>query len=245
VYGREGNDILFGGDGHDRLNGGAGNDYIYGDEGHDVLVGGAGQDYINGGTGNNTMIGGAGDDYITGGGVLFGSSGNDTLVGGSGADSLLGGHGQDDLKGGAGGDIFALRDLYGDNRSWDNNDSLSVSNAFGQSPVVTGQADVIKDWNAVEGDRFLNVSHHDQSRGGYAEFGANVNSIEEAANYANRMYDEGRMTATTGNVFIYNSQTDTGYFLQDWDGDAGHTFETGAILLNSGQATDMSAENLY
>jgi hypothetical protein len=38
-----------------------------------------------------------------------------------------------------------------------------------------------------------------------------VNIVEEAAVYANRMHDEGRISDWTGKVFIYNSATDTGY----------------------------------
>jgi Ca2+-binding RTX toxin-like protein len=249
AYGGDGNDTLIGGEGYDRLYAGNGHDSIYGGASYDDIYGGAGNDYIDGGTGVDYIIAGAGNDYVRGGGTIFGGSGNDYLVGSSGTDLMSGGQGQDYLTGGASRDIFQLADRVGDDTTRESFQYLSSN--LGQSWAVNGYADVIVDFNASEGDQFTNVGYVYDSNGqgtdrrGYAEFGANVNSIEEAANYANRMYDEGRMTGNTGNVFIYNSATDTGYFVQDWDADAGHTFETGAILLNAGQADDMSSASLF
>ncbi len=58
---------LYGGDGNDRLKGGAGNN---------VLLGGAGNDSLNGGKGRNLLIGGAGSDQLTAG------PGDDIMIGG-------------------------------------------------------------------------------------------------------------------------------------------------------------------
>ena len=52
------------------------------------------------------------------------------------------------------------------------------------------------------------------------------------------------MGADVANVFIYNSATDTGYFLQDVFTNASHLFETGATLVGAGSASDFDAANL-
>jgi uncharacterized protein YegL len=81
--------------------------------------------------GNDTLLGGAGND------ILFGSGGNDVLDGGKGHDILLGGTGNDTLIGGQGNDIL-IGGSGADTFIWKSGD--------------TGN-DVIKDFNASEGDR--------------------------------------------------------------------------------------------
>lgn len=81
--------------------------------------------------GNDTLLGGAGNDILFGSGgkdLLDGGKGNDILLGGTGNDTLIGGQGNDILIGGSGADTFV----------WKAGD--------------TGN-DVIKDFNANEGDR--------------------------------------------------------------------------------------------
>ncbi|MEF9677916.1 Ig-like domain-containing protein [Pectobacterium aroidearum] len=81
--------------------------------------------------GNDILNGGAGND------ILFGQGGNDTLIGGEGNDLLYGGAGDDILIGGPGGDTLiggAGADIF----KWQAGD---IGN------------DVIKDFNAKEGDR--------------------------------------------------------------------------------------------
>ena len=81
--------------------------------------------------GNDILNGGAGDD------ILFGQGGNDTLYGGAGNDLLYGGSGDDILIGGAGGDTL-IGGAGADTFKWQAGD---IGN------------DVIKDFNAKEGDR--------------------------------------------------------------------------------------------
>ncbi|MGF6093103.1 beta strand repeat-containing protein, partial [Pseudomonas sp. 18173] len=81
--------------------------------------------------GNDTLLGGAGND------ILFGSGGSDNLDGGKGNDILLGGTGNDTLMGGQGNDIL-IGGSGGDTFVWKAGDTGS---------------DVIKDFNASEGDR--------------------------------------------------------------------------------------------
>jgi len=69
--GTNGDDIIYGTDGPDLINGGNGNDTIYG---------GDGDDCIRGGNGNDTIYGEGGDDNI------HGDHGNDLMYGGPGYD---------------------------------------------------------------------------------------------------------------------------------------------------------------
>ena len=67
IYGGEGNDRVTGGFGNDVIFGEGGDDILWGDDGKDVLMGGAGIDVIFGGTGEDIIIGGTGDDILDGG----------------------------------------------------------------------------------------------------------------------------------------------------------------------------------
>jgi len=59
VFGGNGDDKISGGTGNDALFGGAGDDDIKGGRGADILVGGTGKDKIKGGDGNDLLIGGS------------------------------------------------------------------------------------------------------------------------------------------------------------------------------------------
>ncbi|NBD16241.1 MAG: hypothetical protein GVY04_08850 [Cyanobacteria bacterium] len=111
VFGKEGNDLLVGGDGKDIFSGGLGNDFLAdgnGDDlvkgnegndfffnlesrGNDILLGGAGNDFFRAGNGNNLIDGGAGND------LLIGNTGKDLIIGGSGINISFGGGGKDDF----------------------------------------------------------------------------------------------------------------------------------------------------
>jgi Ca2+-binding RTX toxin-like protein len=124
LYGEAGADTLFGNDGRDRLDGGAGNDDLFGDEGRDRLIGRAGNDRLFGGPDDDVSIGGAGNDFIqddtgddrlagrdrlyggAGNDFMRGIGGNDFISGGAGNDAVIGDGGDDCLKGGTGADGF-------------------------------------------------------------------------------------------------------------------------------------------
>ncbi|MBS1883541.1 MAG: hypothetical protein JSS97_11370 [Actinobacteria bacterium] len=55
IRGGEGNDVLTGGAGPDKLIGGPGNDVLNGRGGNDLLIGGPGNDVLNGGPGQNIL----------------------------------------------------------------------------------------------------------------------------------------------------------------------------------------------
>jgi Ca2+-binding RTX toxin-like protein len=58
---------MFGGNGHDRIAGGAGADSLFGGDGNDGINGGTGDDIIDGGDGNDRLVGHNGRDTLTGG----------------------------------------------------------------------------------------------------------------------------------------------------------------------------------
>jgi Ca2+-binding RTX toxin-like protein len=112
AYGDEGVDELDGVKGDDVLSGGADNDTLRGGEGHDRLIGGSGDDILLGAIGEDTIYGDEGIDKLDGAkgdDVLSGGADNDTLQGGEGHDRFFGGSGDDTIVGGKGEDT-----IYGD-----------------------------------------------------------------------------------------------------------------------------------
>jgi Ca2+-binding RTX toxin-like protein len=133
LLGRAGGDLIYGGAGADDLNGGTGNDVIFGGDGNDridLLMGlSDGRDMLDGGTGRDRLVysaAGSGRDwkvtFVAGaeGGKLgpvtyknfealdfTGGSGSDTVTGAAAADRLLGGSGSDLLRGGGGNDFIS------------------------------------------------------------------------------------------------------------------------------------------
>lgn len=148
VYGGAGNDILGGGNGNDELRGGTGNDLLFGGAGHDSIFGGAGNDIAWAGSGNDTVRGADGNDLLGGGAgndELRGGAGHDILFGGLGSDSLFGDKGNDELYGGAGRD--QLNGGLG-------NDLLAGGAGADTFIFLKGEGnDVIRDFNAAQGDR--------------------------------------------------------------------------------------------
>ena len=80
IRGGQGNDRLNGGDGSDILHGGDGNDRLKGRDGDDILVGGDGNDLVEGNDGNDTLLVFARTDTNSD------SDGNDSFDGGLGVD---------------------------------------------------------------------------------------------------------------------------------------------------------------
>lgn len=116
----DGNAVVFGGDGDDRIDagpvlaantfhGGAGKDTITGGLGRDVIHAGPGDDTVEGLAGNDVLLGNAGKDEI------HGDGGDDRIDGGADRDNVYGDDGKDDLRsthaddnqyGGAGNDTL-------------------------------------------------------------------------------------------------------------------------------------------
>ena len=143
--GAEGNDdVVYGGDGGDKIDAGAGNDTVYGEEGRDYIRGGAGDDSLEGGAGSDTLVGGDGADTLEGGAcndVLNGGAGDDVLDGGSGHDHLWDGEGDDRAEGGAGDDIFYMGAGSDTLHGGTGMDSFVASDGFGNDTVDGGSGD--------------------------------------------------------------------------------------------------------
>ena len=94
-----GDDLLFGGPGADRLEGGADDDQLFGGEGRDL--GWLSVMHPVDPQQGDTLQGGAGDDR------LYGQAGRDRLDGGAGDNLLMGGAGRDTFVFRAGHDVIA------------------------------------------------------------------------------------------------------------------------------------------
>lgn len=117
LWGRAGDDTLDGGPGDDRLMGDVGTDRILGGPGDDLILGGYGADRLSGGTGVDT-VSYAGRDYpvtITQNGVADdGAAGEgdyvpadvEVLIGSDAGDLVVGGAGAQRLEGGRGDDVL-------------------------------------------------------------------------------------------------------------------------------------------
>ena len=98
--GGDGNDLLVGWAGSDRMDGGFGDDRMWGKAGVDRLDGGPNNDHIIAGEQSDDITGDRGRDHIEG------SAGNDRLRGNEGADHLDGDAGNDRCQGGQGPNTF-------------------------------------------------------------------------------------------------------------------------------------------
>lgn len=108
---------------------------IDGGNGNDRLVGGAGAGAVLGGNGNDSLIGG-------GAGTVSGGNGDDTLAGGSGAETLLSGNGDDSIDGNRGNDV-AFMGNGDDTFIWDPGDgSDTVEGQNGNDTMVFNGAAV-------------------------------------------------------------------------------------------------------
>ena len=140
LEGMEGDDTIFAGDDRifvdeadydvDSLSGGWGNDKLYGSNGWDLLSGGPGDDYLEGGPGRDSLYGGAGDDELDGG------AGEDYLEGGPGADTIDGGGGVDTLT------------------YWHSDAGVNVSLRTGRGSGGDAEGDTLSGVENIEGSTF-------------------------------------------------------------------------------------------
>jgi Ca2+-binding RTX toxin-like protein len=124
------------------IDGSRGNDVLSGSKVSITAFNGNGtqlDDFIYGDYGNDTIYGQDGSDHLSGGpgnDIIYGGNGGDYIQGGEGNDKIYGGDGDDKLVGGPGADFF------------DCGSGL----------------DVVKDFNATEGDVHLancEIIHND------------------------------------------------------------------------------------
>jgi Ca2+-binding RTX toxin-like protein len=137
-----GHDMLWGGQGNDRLDGGGGYDWLDGGDGNDIIHGRGDSDSLNGGAGDDVLYGDGlygseifgpdGPDANEAADTLSGGDGNDRLYGAGGDDRLNGGAGADRLTGGAGRDTFEI--THADSLGY----SLDVITDFMRYPPANG-----------------------------------------------------------------------------------------------------------
>src|SRR3954447_20504634 len=90
----EGDDVIFGNNNANTIDGRGGNDIICGFDGNDTISGGSGNDTVFAGLGEDRVNGNVGNDELNG------EDGGDNINGDEGDDQLFGGNGSDSLDGG-------------------------------------------------------------------------------------------------------------------------------------------------
>jgi Ca2+-binding RTX toxin-like protein len=135
----------------------AGDDVIYGDEGANWIEGLGGNDSLYGLGGDDELVGRSGNDRLRGG------DGDDLLRGGRGNDFLDGGAGRDELRGGYGHDFYVV-DNEGDrviersDAGWDEIRTTLASFSLADLPNVEGLSsgsDIPHDFRGNGADNFI------------------------------------------------------------------------------------------
>ncbi|MBB4766161.1 calcium-binding protein [Amorphoplanes digitatis] len=156
-------DLLSGGTGKDQIWGGGGNDALDGGDGADRVHGGAGNDSLHGHYGNDFLYGDAGDDNISG------DEDNDKEYGGTGSDHFFqnpipyGKTGADRVSGGGGVDYVTYQ---GRSKAI----TADLDGATGDDGEAGEHDTLLADLEGVEGgngnDRLTGHSGHDSLAGG-------------------------------------------------------------------------------
>jgi serralysin len=156
-----GNDILFGSDCHDRIDGLAGDDYIRGGTGNDTLYGNNGKDALIGGAGNDILCGGSDND------VLTGNSGIDRFVFGDSTPFNAATLGVDRIN-----DFAPSEDLIGLSKATftqiGENFSRSFATVNDDLAAETSKASIV--YNASNGKLFYNTNGVDSGFGEGGQF---------------------------------------------------------------------------
>ncbi|HTM76008.1 MAG TPA: calcium-binding protein [Devosia sp.] len=161
------NDLLYGSELANRLDGGAGNDTLVGFAGADTLLGGAGfdtADYSASAVGVNvglsatgTTLGAGGDadgDLLNSIEILIGSNQTDQLVGSTADNKLVSGSGNDTLVGSNGDDLIVANGA-GTKMLWgDGTGGVAGEDTF----RVLGGTNYIRDYQAGEDLQLLNLT---------------------------------------------------------------------------------------
>ncbi|WP_263627221.1 beta strand repeat-containing protein [Stappia stellulata] len=153
IYSGAGDDIVYGGDGNDRIDYGTGADTVYGGAGDDRIDDAPGEiistdaNHLDGGAGNDTIWAGGGDD------TLIGGTGDDRLYGEQDDDTLEGGAGDDFIDGGDGTDTA----VYAGNRSdydvtYNDNGTFTVVDLRPGSPEGTDTVVGVENFRFADGD---------------------------------------------------------------------------------------------
>jgi len=141
-HGSNGNDVIVGTEGDDRL---------YGGRGDDVISGGGGDDRIDGGSGNNVIDAGSGNDRVKvgdGNNVIATGDGNDRVQAGDGDNVIDTGDGNDSVRVDDGDNVIdtgngndCVRADDGDNVIHTGSGRDRVFAGDGDNVIVTGDGD--------------------------------------------------------------------------------------------------------
>ena len=243
LTGNDEDNILIGGLGADRMDGGGGIDTVSyqnatqgvsvnlgtpaansGEAAGDTfiatenLIGSAFNDTLSGDGGSNIIDGGAGNDSI------YGGAGDDTLLGGAGIDSLYGEAGDDLLVGGAGADT--LNGGTGTNTA--SYRTAADANLAGDTTGITvNMNNAAANTREALGDSFVGIQNIEGSAG---------DDILVASNAGVTLYGlagNDRLTGGTGNDLLYGGGGDD--ILEGGRGDD---------TLNGGEGADQLYGNL-
>lgn len=177
------NNVFFGGNGGDYLEGRAGNDGLFGEDGNDHLAGGSGDDVLNGGAGDDEIFGDEGADIIQGDDTDPETEDGDDFIHSGSGDDVIGAHGGDDIvlastdddaaEGGDGDDIVELG--HGDDAADGGAGSDIVLGNIGNDAIDGGAGD----------DQLWGEEGNDHVTGGdgndYASGGRGVDVLEGGA----------------------------------------------------------------
>jgi Ca2+-binding RTX toxin-like protein len=215
LFGLDGNDVLDGRSGADRMVGGPGNEtYVvddendevveFADEGFDAVattlsfyrLGDHIESVVYIGTRSFEGLGNDFDNELRGGeqnDILRGFSGADILFGNEGNDLLDGGEGNDQLVGGAGDDLFFLQHV-GDDQAFGNagNDGFYLGAAFTAADMIDG-GEGARDQVALQG--------------GYAGLTLGAGSLVGIEQLVLLPGSDARFGDTSGALYSYNLTT--------------------------------------
>ncbi len=166
LFGMRGDDRIDALNGDDFLSGGAGNDTLTGGSGIDRLYGGADDDRLDGGLGRDVLAGQVGNDFIYGGhhnDTIYGGGGDDRLIGALDDDHLYGDHGRDTVEGGDGADI--LRGGSSDDKCYGNTGNDFLAGDDGKDTLIGGSENDTLIGGLGE-DWLVGQEGHDVLRGG-------------------------------------------------------------------------------
>ncbi|MRR50604.1 MAG: DUF4347 domain-containing protein, partial [Rhodocyclaceae bacterium] len=243
LTGNDEDNILIGGLGADRMDGGGGIDTVSyqnatqgvgvnlvtptansGEAAGDTfvaienLIGSAFNDTLTGDSGSNVIDGGTGNDSIYGGvgdDTLLGGTGTDGLYGEAGDDLLVGGAGADVLNGGAGTNTASYRNAADGNLTGDNTGiTVNMNNASANTREAFG-------------DSFVGIQNIEGSAGDDILIGSNAGVTLYG------LAGNDRLTGGTGNDLLYGGSGDD--ILEGGRGDD---------TLNGGEGADRLYGNL-